>query len=235
MSNLQKLKKTLRKKTQLTLNKLTLNDIQVQSNLTYNTIINNEIFKKADSIGIYMNLPLSELQTYQIINYSITNNKLVYLPKIVPLSKFHDIKRHENQKSCLHFLNVKTIEEINNLPIKGKYKIREPDFEFNKEVEKSTPTNDLLINKRKLDILFLPGVAFTRTGERLGHGVGFYDDFIQRYEALHGDKPILIGLGLKEQLIANDTESNYLHMEEHDEPLDYVIINDKVYRCNEEN
>lgn len=49
--------------------------------------------------------------------------------------------------------------------------------------------------------MLLPGVAFTKNGDRLGHGGSFYDTFLCNYKAKFGTLPFMAALSLKEQLV----------------------------------
>lgn len=175
-------------------------------------------FQKAESIGLYMNLPTLELPTGPLINTSFEAGQRVYLPRVTKLDVFGDKKRFEKQTAILHFLRVNSSEEAASLPERGRYRIREPEFDH----------NDLFENNDKLDILVLPGLAFSKDCKRLGHGAGFYDDFIKRYCEKYHEKPLLIGVGVKEQLLDHD-QGDVLHVEEHDERLDYVILGGDLY------
>lgn len=74
----------------------------------------------------------------------------------------------------------------------------------------------------------MPGLGFTQKCHRIGHGKGFYDTYIANYtrwcEANNKTKPFLVGIGAEEQLV------DHIPQEEHDHPLDAVIINDKLFR-----
>lgn len=52
-----------------------------------------------------------------------------------------------------------------------------------------------------LDVVIMPGCAFTADGKRLGHGKGYYDRFLARYKETFGEFPYLIGVGFKEQIV----------------------------------
>lgn len=51
-----------------------------------------------------------------------------------------------------------------------------------------------------LDLVLVPGVAFTSSGDRLGHGMGFYDKYLT---ALPDPKPTTIALAFREQVVDN--------------------------------
>ncbi len=72
-----------------------------------------------------------------------------------------------------------------------------------------------------LDLVLLPGVAFTRDGKRLGHGKGYYDTFLHEHNDKLGRFPYLIALSLKEQIVED------LPTTEHDVVLDEVLFHDR--------
>jgi 5-formyltetrahydrofolate cyclo-ligase len=75
-----------------------------------------------------------------------------------------------------------------------------------------------------LDLVLLPGVAFTQTGNRLGHGMGFYDKYLDAYFKRHPNtdshQTYLIGLAHREQIV----DDNQLPTEATDWPLNCVIF-----------
>lgn len=55
---------------------------------------------------------------------------------------------------------------------------------------------------QEFDMVVLPGLAFDRQGNRLGHGGGWYDRALQDLQN-DGRKPILVGVCFDEQLISS--------------------------------
>jgi 5-formyltetrahydrofolate cyclo-ligase len=80
----------------------------------------------------------------------------------------------------------------------GTFGIREPDSRR---------------SVQHLDAVVLPGLAFTQTGIRMGHGVGFYDRFLERP---HADT-LKIGVCFDFQVIPN------IPREEHDVNVDLLV------------
>lgn len=54
------------------------------------------------------------------------------------------------------------------------------------------------LSRIKLDLIILPGLAFSAKGDRLGYGKGYYDRFLERAKGAY-----TIGLAFKEQLLAS--------------------------------
>lgn len=65
-------------------------------------------------------------------------------------------------------------------------------------------------------MVIVPGVAFTKDGQRLGHGKGYYDRFLLEHEKRYGSAPVTVGVALKHQLlpdvptVANDYKIDYV-------------------------
>ncbi|MCH2132522.1 MAG: 5-formyltetrahydrofolate cyclo-ligase [Phycisphaerales bacterium] len=57
------------------------------------------------------------------------------------------------------------------------------------------PVQHAIVPKDEIGLVLVPGVAFDRSGHRLGRGGGFYDRF------LSGRSPATIGVGFDEQLV----------------------------------
>lgn len=66
-----------------------------------------------------------------------------------------------------------------------------------------------------LYMICVPGLAFDRSGGRLGYGKGYYDQFLR--SPAGGKQPILVGVGYDFQLFER------LPQEPHDRKLDYIV------------
>lgn len=76
----------------------------------------------------------------------------------------------------------------------------------------------------KIDVVFMPLVAFDGKGNRLGMGGGFYDRTFA-YKAKHPNKaPLLVGLAHECQMV------NTLDVDLWDIPLDYIVTDKRVIR-----
>jgi 5-formyltetrahydrofolate cyclo-ligase len=64
-----------------------------------------------------------------------------------------------------------------------------------------------------IDVVVVPGLAFTARGDRLGQGGGWYDRFLARIRPT----TVTVGVGFREQLVGS------LPIEPHDIVLDHVV------------
>jgi 5-formyltetrahydrofolate cyclo-ligase len=94
----------------------------------------------------------------------------------------------------------------------GMYKILEPKVEL-----RSLPERRFL--PKQLDLVMVPGVAFDRTGARMGHGFGYYDKLLQHARP---DAP-LVALAFECQLFPE------IPTQEHDIFMDRIITEKAVY------
>lgn len=69
----------------------------------------------------------------------------------------------------------------------------------------------------KPDVILIPGLAFSKKGERLGRGKGFYDRYLQQYGGLK------IGVCFSEQLV------DHVPVEKHDQIMKYVVCDQGVF------
>ena len=72
-----------------------------------------------------------------------------------------------------------------------------------------------------LDLILMPGLGFTRSGDRLGRGKGYYDTYLEKYQKQFGKKPTTIALAFFEQIC--DT----IPTTELDVPVDVVLFENK--------
>ena len=80
-------------------------------------------------------------------------------------------------------------------------------------MEPQPETEEVLIGD--LFAICLPGLAFDRTGARLGYGKGYYDHYLKPHDGVR--RPIMIGVGYDFQLIDS------VPQEVHDQLLDYIV------------
>jgi 5-formyltetrahydrofolate cyclo-ligase len=94
-----------------------------------------------------------------------------------------------------------------DLLIASRWNLMEPD-----------PAQCPMVAAEAIDLLLIPGLAFSRTGGRLGRGGGFYDRF------LIGTHPhaVKVGVCFQVQLLDN------LPLEAHDHEVDFVVTQSQV-------
>jgi 5-formyltetrahydrofolate cyclo-ligase len=71
-----------------------------------------------------------------------------------------------------------------------------------------------------IDLVVVPGLGFSRAGERIGRGMGYYDRFLARPEL----RAALCGLAFEVQL------SGRLPVDDHDRPMDLVVTSREILR-----
>lgn len=204
------MKKALRKSVAESLSQLSSHSIKQQSDDNALALSKLPEYLKAKRVAVYLHMDHGEARTDAVIARVFEDGKQLFLPKIVPLAG--TAPQFANQKTHLQMRLVQSQAEIDGLLPQGRFNLREPE------------TGDDCFIGDGLDLIVLPAVAFTTKCERLGHGKGFYDSFIQEHIQKVGSKPKLVGIGLAPQLVDS------IPTESHDERLDAVIIDGHVYK-----
>lgn len=93
----------------------------------------------------------------------------------------------------------------------GMYGIREPDKKICEEA---------FFTEKSLCIV--PGLAFSKKGERLGKGKGYYDRFLMQFSGK------TVGVSLEETVYES------IPTEKHDIKIDYLVTENKIYKTSKE-
>jgi 5-formyltetrahydrofolate cyclo-ligase len=118
--------------------------------------------------------------------------KIILLPKVVKNSKK---------------LDFYAVTEKNSL-ISGSYGIFEPD----------TATTKFPVEN--IDLFIVPGVAFSKTGERIGYGSGYYDSTLK----FKKKDAQTIGAAFETQIISESFDQT------HDVKMNFVVTENNIYR-----
>jgi 5-formyltetrahydrofolate cyclo-ligase len=86
------------------------------------------------------------------------------------------------------------------------------------------PTGEKILPAEKIDLIVVPGVAFDRSGFRLGYGKGFYDRELSRMT----ESTVSVGLCYDFQLC------DALPIEDHDQRLDFVVTETQLIPCRKD-
>ncbi|MEM9866799.1 MAG: 5-formyltetrahydrofolate cyclo-ligase [Bacteroidota bacterium] len=82
------------------------------------------------------------------------------------------------------------------------------------------PVDGISVPVEKIDVVFIPLLAFDQKGHRVGYGKGFYDTFLARCRP----RTLKVGLSLFEPELGNIED-----VHEKDIALDYGVTPNKVY------
>ena len=151
--------------------------------------LESNIYKTANTIMLYYPLG-NEMDTSCIFKNALKDGKTVAFP--VTDTETNDLTA-VLADSDTHFS-------------KGGYKIFEPE-------------SDSVIDKFKIDVVIVPGIAFDKKGNRIGFGKGCYDRFLKEINA------IKIGFGYEFQM------NNEILADRFDIRMDYLICENGLVNC----
>jgi 5-formyltetrahydrofolate cyclo-ligase len=185
------LKKELRQKYKALRNQLSENDLEEMSLAIANKVLTLPIWEKT---YFHIFLPITE---HKEVNTEFILHLLSGKDKEIIISK-SDFETRE----MTHFLLTE-----NTKIKKNQYNIPEP-------------VDGLEVPTNKIDVVFVPLLAFDKTGHRTGYGKGFYDKFLTEC------KPETIKIGLS----FFEAEEKIEDVFENDVKLDYCVTPNEVYR-----
>ena len=152
-------------------------------------------FKAARTVMFYVSFR-SEVPTHGAISAAILAGKRVLIPYCVG-----------------DRLQLFLLEDFAELA-PGTLGILEPKAELRDMPGKRGDPN-------RLDLIVVPGLAFSRQGDRLGHGGGYYDKF---FRGLRPDVP-LVAIAFECQIFAR------IPTEPHDVRVHKIVTETAVYKC----
>jgi len=175
---LREQKASLRKRIGDELKKLNPDEIERQSTIITEHVLQMPAYKNAKSIAIFLSMPGREVSTREIVLHSLENGKAVFVPYLRPgeapksrvmdmlqLRDTGDFQSLKPDNWGIPSLSTESVDERKNA-MGGR-------GVSNRRDEKAVPN---------LDLIFMPAVAFDRSHRRLGHGKGFYDRYLQTYK-----------------------------------------------------
>jgi len=182
-------KKLLRKQLGKLLKTISEKELSYQSNEIFKHVISLKEYQKCKNISIYLHMPKGEVRTESLLKHALNSGKNCYVPYIVNNTEMEMVK-------------INSWEEFLSYP-KSKWGYPEP----------SGMTEDSTALKEEgLDLIIVPGVAFDLKGNRLGHGKGYYDRYIERAKQFsklrNKEGPYCVSLSLKEQLLEQEIPTN---------------------------
>lgn len=209
-AGLQAAKVVLRKKMKEKLGSLTAESKAQQSRRVTEKLLAMSQYRTARSVALYLrwvlkpcissNIALStsmddEIDTESIVADVLTGGKQCFIP------------RYEMGSSRMEMVRLRDLEDLASLP-RTKWNIRQP--ELTEEREEALEAG--------LDLIIVPGLAFSRAGARCGRGRGYYDAYLARAAtSLSSSPPLTIALAFNEQLLEE------VPTDSHDHTIDLVI------------
>lgn len=152
----------------------------------------SSLWNKADSILLFLSMHY-EIETFTLIQQAFSDKKAVYIP------------RTEENK-----LSFYRIDSMDGPWHQGPFGIREP-----------LAQEESLWHYTTASMVICPGLAFDRSGARLGRGKGYYDRFLAEAPG----KLYRVGFCLGEQVL------DALPMDEHDIRVQYIANDTELIDC----
>ena len=170
---------------------LSSEDIRDKSHQAFLNLIETVEYINSQNIMFYV-ATRSEVQTEEMIKTSIKMGKNIFVPII--LTEYTNLAPSK-------------IIDFDNELEKGKKGILEPKREYYR-----------LFPPEDIDLIIIPGVAFDLSGNRIGRGFGYYDNFLRKVRS----SAKIIALAFEMQIVKK------IFVDKNDIPVDKIITEKKV-------
>lgn len=184
-------KKSLRKEMIQKLNKLLPEDRYAQEKSTYRSLFKLQVWQEADKVAITMPLAL-EFNLEPLIEAAKQEQKQLFLP----------VMQEDKSLTFVRWDQATIFQE-------AAFGIKQP---IEPQKSKAIELNDL-------DLIIVPGLAYSKDGARIGFGGGYYDRTLASYNGF------TLSLAYSCQIFP---KTLWL-IEETDRPIDMIISNKGVY------
>ncbi|HLD72457.1 MAG TPA: 5-formyltetrahydrofolate cyclo-ligase [Candidatus Nanoarchaeia archaeon] len=174
---------------------LSLEEVKIKSKEIIKNVLRFKPFTNSAKT-LYYHPRGKEADLMELMNLSLKENKPIFLPKTY--SADTSMKIHQ-------------IKDFNSELELGAYGIKEP-----KPIYPEFP-------RQKLNLIFIPGVAFDLAGNRLGMGRGYYDRFLKDISAIKA------GIAYEFQIV------DRLDAQRHDIPMDFIITEKRIIEIKNPN
>jgi len=173
---------------------LSTKDLKEKSLQIFQQLQGLETYKNATKLMTYVPFQ-EEIHTTLLIEDFLKKNLQVFIPVTKP---------KEKQIIISELLDLEKDLET------GHFGVLEPKpYAFR-------PKNPSII-----DLIIVPGLAFTKSGYRIGYGGGYYDRFLPTLK----HQPATIALALDFQIV------DFLPLDEFDIPVDRIVTESQVIEC----
>ncbi|PON34170.1 5-formyltetrahydrofolate cyclo-ligase [Parasponia andersonii] len=184
-----------------------------EENVVQDLVLGAPWFKSSQRLCAYISCSaLREVDTSKVLSEILENpakdgrvemRKKLYVPRV------------EDKNSHMRMLNISRIDDL----IANSMNILEPATVDGVGNERE----DVMQANDPVDLFLLPGLAFDRSGRRLGRGGGYYDTFIKNYQELakarSWKQPLLVALSYSSQIM----DEGVLPMTQNDVPVDALV------------
>lgn len=150
--DIREYKMSLRKKYKEIRKNMTPDDKYERDQKIYEKLITSKAYKDCSLVLTYVSTKI-EVDTHQLIKYSLENSKIVAVPKCIAGTR--------NMK----FYVIKSIDDLEV----ATFSVLEPKLDLCSELIEFDNA-----------ICIIPGLAFDVNGYRLGYGKGYYDRFLDK-------------------------------------------------------
>ncbi|CAM1313963.1 MTHFS (predicted) [Pycnogonum litorale] len=203
VETLKAAKSQLRREAKNRVKQLTEDSMRSQSSMVCNRLLNSDAYKNSKRISMFLSMN-DEIRTEDMMKQMFRDDKILFIPK------------YDKKSSHMDMVELHSLEDFQLLP-STDWNIKQP---------KHDDLRPDALTTGGLNLILVPGLAFTKSGLRTGRGRGYYDTYLTRCNDAFQKRiitamPLTVGLAFNEQMFDS------LPVSEQDYVLDDVLYPDK--------